>query len=420
MANEDALSSNHIFDELLLNIANLNFQSLTNNTNSTSTDSSLPTDDQAFIISLSISIFLFLLLILVSCFTGPRRVYFPCADETHFGISWLYGASEVWSPLIYFQTIRGSEYFLIYIWILKDFFWTQDNYFAVQICGISAVVISFLLAVRSAVIGHYREVFINITTSLWLMGNFWWMEGEITDYQYPDNPDYPVYPTYSEQAHDILISAACVLGVYYLIIRPFGLLKPSQEISDLYNENQLESPFPLLFPLYRDYENFHMVVWLGKDIAWNGSACENINNINWSIMWNIFTIPTILIGIHFVILTFSIKLAFIDHIHYIILFLWVSANIVWAFAELYSPLGSLDDAVPLLDTSTESYEYLRWWSGWTLIVDIMVVILLYVYWISATYLGWIEIDKNEVTPTVWSGDSESPLLESIIKNDGDE
>ena len=373
-------------------------------------------DDTAFIISLSVCIFLFLLILLISCFTGPRRLYFPASNpSSSYGISWLYGPSERWTPLIYFQSVYGSEYFLLYIWILKDFFWTQDNYVAVQFCGILAVSLSVILALRSAVIGHYREVFVNISTSLWLMGNFWWMEGEITDYKYPDNPNYPVYPLYSKQSHDILISAACVLAVYYLIIRPLDLLKPSKEISDLYNENKLLSPFPLIFPLWRDYENFHIVVWLGKDIAWNGSACDI--NVNWNVMWNIFTIPTILVGIHFVILTFAVKHAFIDHIHYIMLFLWVCANILWAFAELYLPFGALDDAIPITRISSDDYDYLRWWCAWVLILDLGMVASLYLYWIPASYLGRIKEDEFDLLDAKEEEENNSDDAEVIIVGD---
>lgn len=375
-----------------LNITNVTFSPSFNFTNATSppTDDSIlyiTLGDRSFIISISVFVFVFLFVIFVSSFTGPSRLYFPNSDKSSFGLCWLYGPTTLWTPLYYIMSIRGSEYFLMYFWILKDFCWTQDYYYAGQIFGILAVVISGLLIFRSAIVGHYREVFVNTATCLWLMGNFWWMEGELDDFKFPNNPYYPVYAEHSMQANDILVAAACVLGVYYAIIRPFDLLKPSKTINDFYNEHGMESPFPLLFPLWRDYENFHIVVWLGKDIAWNGSF--NNNNVNWNAMWNVFVIPTVLIGIHFVILTFTVKSMFIDHIHYISQFIWVSGNIVWAFGEMYHPTGFHDDAIDVTYLSSNDYFYLRWWAGWIFVTALLILAPLYLYWIPATYFGLI-------------------------------
>jgi len=66
-----------------------------------------------------------------------------------------------------------------YLWMLKDFCWTQDYWFFGQLFGVMSVVWSSALVFRSIYIGHYREVMVSTATTLWLLASFCWMRGEL-------------------------------------------------------------------------------------------------------------------------------------------------------------------------------------------------------------------------------------------------
>ena len=55
------------------------------------------------------------------------------------------------------------------------------------------------------------------------------------------------------------------------------------------------------------------------------------------LVWIIFVIPTLTVAFDFVLVTLFSKGLFIDHMHYVAQLLWVSANILWAFGEIYYP-----------------------------------------------------------------------------------
>ena len=183
------------------------------------------------------------------------------------------------------------------------------------------------------------------------------------------------------------------MSVYYILVLPLSLLKPSQAVSAIYNEQSLLSPFPFIFPLWRDYENFHIVCWLGKDLA---LYLYLVYFMDVYLLWTLCVIPTAIIGIHFVILTFFVKSAFIDHIHYYSQFMWLSANFVWAFGEIFKPFGGdHDDAVSFMIFGVKSFITFRWWCSWLLVSAIFPIFILYMYWIPAAYL-YREIDSTAV------------------------
>ena len=117
----------------------------------------------------------------------------------------------------------------------------------------------------------------------------------------------------------------CWLGIFYFFIKTFDIKLSGKEHFKIYEDAGLSSRFSY-FESWRQYENVHIVCWIGKDYAW---LTEN------RIMWVIFTIPTIMIAIDFVISTGYAKNMIIDHCYYISQFLWVSANVIWAYGELF-------------------------------------------------------------------------------------
>lgn len=84
--------------------------------------------------------------------------------------------STPWSPQIYF-TVRGSENFHIYLWIAKDFAWTQDLYYESMFFGIAALVWCGVLMYHAIKLGYYNEIYMLIPFIMWLSANFTWMAG---------------------------------------------------------------------------------------------------------------------------------------------------------------------------------------------------------------------------------------------------
>ena len=141
-----------------------------------------PPSYENYLLMIGISLFIFVGVIIATYLMVPRhhhRLYFPSLDQSQFGICWCYGPNEPWSPLMYVISIRGSEYLLSYLWMLKDFCWTQDYWLFGQFFGVMSVLWSSALVFRSIYIEHYREVMISTATTLWLLASFSWMRGEL-------------------------------------------------------------------------------------------------------------------------------------------------------------------------------------------------------------------------------------------------
>lgn len=197
---------------------------------------------------------------------------------------------EAWSPDIYFS-VRGSENLLIYIWIAKDLSWTQNWYYPALLFGGIALFASFLMICRSAISRNAEEIWHGVAQFLWLFGNFWWMSHDIYNDVYPYSPS--AYEIRKNQARHIMESALIWLAVWYLIIRPSNLFPVQQADSSRYDDANLHPRFSY-FKTWRQYENIHVLFWLGKDYAWASLSAA---------LWVGFSIPTILIAIDFCYIT---------------------------------------------------------------------------------------------------------------------
>ena len=227
---------------------------------------------------------------------------------------WIYPPEQIISPLWFFS-VRGSESLMIYLWIAKDFCWSQDFYWPSYVFGSAAISLSVYSIWLSIWFKNYYELWQGLGQFLWLFANFWWMTGELHDYHYHTyDDDYVVYQnitnnitvsfniTAGEQniwfdkrttdCGHILAAGLCWFALYYIVIFPFKLLPIQPEANDHYEIHSLHTYAPPLSGGWRAYENVHMTLWLAKDFAWNGLYKE---------MWYIFLILTLLVGIHFII-----------------------------------------------------------------------------------------------------------------------
>lgn len=274
---------------------------------------------------------------------------------------------EKWSIKSYFS-IKGLENLLIYVWIAKDISWTTSTWIPAWLFGTLAVFLSFVFVCIAIYDLHYEEIWNGIAQLLWVFGNFWWMMGDVHDVEFPD--ERPIYDERQHACQVIMIAAMTWLGILYFIIRPFKLFpKIDKETRDKYCDVDLKPSMPF-FNDWREYENFHLVLWLGKDLAW----CL-LNKP----MWFVFTPPTFLINLDFICLTATVDGLLVDHVHYVSLLLWVIGNGTWALGELY--WIDNDDPETLLRGSRPENANARWWASWILIFSYFPLFILHCYWI---------------------------------------
>jgi hypothetical protein len=158
-----------------------------------------------------------------------------------------------------------------------------------------------------------------------------------------------------------------------------------------FNEEHLQPRIWMksFFPTWRSYENVHIFFWLAKDTSWNH---------NWEVTWIVFSIPTVLIALDFAWQTAHVKVCLfalisafslmyylqgglVNHVHYIMQILWVLANLVWAYGELFLP-GADDHPMPLFPVTLQALHSMRWLSSWILVVAFVFGVALHVVWIA--------------------------------------
>ena len=202
--------------------------------------------------------------------------------------------NEAWSPDIYFS-VRGSENVLIYIWIAKDLSWTQNWYYSAFVFGGLALFASFLMICRSVTRKNPEDTWHGIAQFMWLFANFWWMSNDIYNDKYPYSED--AYQVRKNQSMHVMESALIWLAVWYLIIRPANLFPVQETDSSVYDDADLRPRFSY-FKTWRQYENIHVLFWLGKDYGWAALS---------PVLWIGFSIPTVLIAIDFCYITGKTK-----------------------------------------------------------------------------------------------------------------
>lgn len=217
---------------------------------------------------------------------------------------------------------RGMENIHIYIWILKDLAWCQLIEDLGMIFGSLALIWCGILFFFAYIEGNYEDMYMLVALTLWIFGNFWWMKGELVNGD--DDVDAP-------QGGYIFMAALGWIVLYHLVLQPLGLFQNSVEKQKLHEDSRQQCRFSY-FKTWRQYEHAHTFFWCGKDLGWNLAN---------PILWIIFIIPTFLIGLDFIVVTWNAGLV-VDSAHYIAQLLWVCGNIVWAGSEVF--LSNYDTA----------------------------------------------------------------------------
>ncbi len=81
------------------------------------------------------------------------------------------------------------------------------------------------------------------------------------------------------------------------------------------------------------------------------------------------------------LLTQPVQGGLVNHIHYLMQFLWVMANLVWAYGEMFFPVV-YDDPLPIFPVTEQALYSMRWFSSWILVVAFVMGVALHVIWIA--------------------------------------
>jgi hypothetical protein len=298
----------------------------------------------------------------------------PEAFEDDKGICWMHMPDEPFGPR-FFLSSRGQSTVHIYLWIAKDLTWVQGWYYPGLCIGGLAVALSTWFVLKSAFKRDINETWPHITEMLWLFANYWWMIGELYDYEYPDRKS--IYNKHTHEAGCVMISALSWATLYYLILKPLGWTKSKQ---DSQSKNDLFIRFPAYFKSWDEYENVHSLLWSGKDTAWV-----------WSVqpMWLVFFFPALFVSLDFAWLSLHRKDMLIEHAHYVAQLLWMCANAVWAAGEFFlSP--NHDEPLNMDRWNSEARVTSRWYSSWVVVLSFLPLVMLYCIWIPATIMGRIQ------------------------------
>jgi hypothetical protein len=225
------------------------------------------------------------------------------ADVQGQGNAYITLPDEKWTLEMY-STIRGLESLLLYLWIAKDIAWTTSNWVCAWLFGMLSVVFAFLFLVRAVMDVNWLEIWHAVAQFLWVFGNFWWMIGDVHDVEFPGEKS--MYDQRQTDCSHIMEAAMCWLALWYLVVRPLKLLpEPDAETSTDYDgiAGNLVPSVPY-FKTWREYESFHVILWLGKDYAWN-----TLNKP----LWFIFTPFTLIGSMDFIWTTARVEGVNINH-----------------------------------------------------------------------------------------------------------
>jgi hypothetical protein len=217
------------------------------------------------------------------------------------------------------------------------------------------------------------------------------MSGELHDWYYPKSG--LIYNARKIECQHIMEFALAWILLYFCILKPFRVFErlgcPIQETNPRHRENFFDAGIEPRFPCFttwRQYEQIHILFWLGKDYAWNTLDVP---------LWYICSICTLLIAIDFMFETSQQEGMGVEFTHYLSTFIWIIANMTWAIGELFYP--ARDYPYDLFSESSEAPLTARWYSAWILIFAIAPLLVLYIVWINATCEGKIEVRKHRAT-----------------------
>lgn len=178
-------------------------------------------------------------------------------------ICWLNWPDEPWTVNWYFS-VRGQESLHVYLWIVKDLSWVQAWYYSGHLFGCLSIAFMVYILCQAVRKRSLDECWTTVAHILWLVGNYVWMTGEIHDTKYPDEKEQ--YDDAEEKCGYIMMTAIIWIGLYYIVLKPLKLMNETTAKGEEYDTTGLKCRFSWFFKSWREYENFHILLWIGKCI----------------------------------------------------------------------------------------------------------------------------------------------------------
>lgn len=186
------------------------------------------------------------------------------------GNAWM-SSPDVPITLSFFTSTRGLHFFHIYLWLLKDIMWMRGYFWLGNGFGSLNVLVGLLAAVSAIYKNIADEMFLSFCQLLWVLGNMWWMSGELHDIQFHHGPI--LYYKMSLQAARILLVALCFTVIYLFIIRPSNILTSKRQEKQKSDKESILQSRIWFCSKYLDYEQIHLLFWLGQDYSWVRFLC---------------------------------------------------------------------------------------------------------------------------------------------------
>lgn len=276
-----------------------------------------------------------------------------------------------------FISVRGIVNLHIYLWTLKDLFWSLGYEISGSVFGCLAVAFAFWEFINAIKFKNTEEFYFLVPSMLWLFGNFWWMRCE-----FDNNGKYALQGR--EQGGYMLLTAYIFSMMYYIIFKwwPRGFIKNDPNVINQYEFLGFK-PYFTFFENWRQYEFFQTVCWIAMETSWCFKCIYT---------WFPAAILATVVAIDFIVRSTTTKKNAMDFTHYISQLTWLIANIVWSTGELFEITS---DDVPNSLFIQGNFTF-RWLASVILALTFFPIILFYIVWIPLSYFGQIkEYDPEE-------------------------
>lgn len=272
-------------------------------------------------------------------------------------------------------SVRGIENWHVYLWLLKDLFWSLNYTICGTVFGISAMFFTLVIMWNRIRIANTEDTLFGTVLLIWLIGNFLWMR-----YEFIENNTNGVSGRI--EAGWILISAFCFGVLYYAVLKwyPKNFIKNNSDTIALYVRNGY-SPYFTFFENWKQYKFFHMVCWLTKDIGW----CF-LNKY----IWFPAVILTLIISVDFIRYSVKGERFAMDLTHYIVQLIWLIGNIVWSVGEIFS----LTQDTPHTIFNVQTPMTCRWVASVIFSFAFAIIIFFNFMWILLTKCKCISEERN--------------------------
>jgi hypothetical protein len=330
--------------------------------------------------------------------------------------------------LSYYAALPGFEYLSLYLWLLKDFSWSQLWLWSAITWGGLALLLIIALLLKTLHRRRWAQAYVSFGALLWLLGNYVWLVGDVLLLAVAEpHPD----PACLAWTRGLLTTASVWLSLYFLVLLPFNLLPaaepaggallssspPSSSSSksesssaaaasssaavggagateaeaeaggELLEENETPSPAPRMrqyFHTFSEYETLHVLLWTFKDLWW-------VWDMPWLCLATVVVVILLSVDLCYLLATHAGQ--FVEFWHSVVLLIWVIANATWALGEMLIENPTLEAGSDTWSATLGNYALVsrttqstlltfRRVVGWTFFSDLAIVVLFYVYWVS--------------------------------------